>query len=286
MKDIAESVLARLLNIARANGLVYNELLMRYILERIFYRVGKSRYSGKFILKGGNLFVCWQGGFDFRPTMDADMLYRGVGTPEQIKAAFTEICATSAPDDGLQIDVASMTARRILDDAEYGGVRLSFNAHIGRSRTQVQIDVGVGDAVTPAARMADYPTLLDFPAPRLRIYPPETAIAEKFETLVRRGMLNSRMKDFYDIWKLKLLFDYDIDVLGRAIARTFERRKRPIPTGCPVALTERFWSDPVKQKQWQAFLRKSRLDVGNRTLCDIVHEISAFLTPVIDKLNA
>ena len=286
MKDVAESVLARLLNIARANGLVYNELLMRYILERIFYRVGKSRHSGKFILKGGNLFVCWQGGFDFRPTMDADMLYRGVGTPEQIKAAFTEICATSAPDDGLQIDVASMTARRILDDAEYGGVRLSFNANIGRSRTQVQIDVGVGDAVTPTAKMADYPTLLAFPAPRLRIYPPETAIAEKFETLVRRGMLNSRMKDFYDMWKLKSLFDYDIDVLGRAIARTFERRKRPIPTGCPVALTKRFWGDPVKQKQWQAFLRKSRLDVGNRTLCDIVHEISDFLTPVVDKLNA
>ena len=175
---------------------------------------------------------------------------------------------------------------RILEDAEYGGVRLSFNTHIGQSRTRVQIDVGVGDAVTPAAKMADYPTLLDFPAPRLRIYPPETAIAEKFETIVRRGMLNSRMKDFYDIWKLKSLFDYDIDVLGRAIARTFERRKRLIPTECPAALTERFWSDPVKQKQWQAFLRKSRLDVGNRTLRDIVHEISDFLTPVVDKLNA
>ena len=286
MKDIAESVLARLLNIAKANGLVYNELLMRYILERIFYRVGTSSHSGKFILKGGNLFVCWQGDFNLRPTMDADMLYRGVGTPEQLKAAFTEICTVQAPDDGLRIDVASMTAERILDDAEYGGVRLSFNTHIGRSRTRVQIDVGVGDAVTPTARMATYPTLLDFPAPRLRIYPPETVIAEKFETLVRRGMLNSRMKDFYDIWKLQSLFDYDIDVLGKAIARTFERRKRPIPTGHPIALTEKFWSDPVKQKQWQAFLRKSRLDVGNRTLCDIVHEISDFLTPIVNRLNA
>lgn len=285
MKDVAESVLSRLLNIAKANGLVYNELLMRYILERIFYRVGKSRYSGKFILKGGNLFACWQGGFDFRPTMDADMLYRGVGTPEQLKAVFTEICTAPAPDDGLRIDVASMTAERILEDAEYGGVRLSINAHIGKSRTQVQIDIGVGDAVTPTAKMADYPTLLEFPAPRMRIYPPETVIAEKFETLVRRGMLNSRMKDFYDIWKLKSLFDYDIDVLGRAIARTFERRKRPIPTECPIALTERFWSDPGKQKQWQAFLRKSRLNVGNRTLRDIVHEISEFLTPVVNRLN-
>ena len=285
MKDVAESVLARLLNIAKANGLVYNELLMRYILERIFYRVGKSRHSGKFILKGGNLFVFWQGGFDFRPTMDADMLYRGAGTPEQLKAVFTEICAAQTPDDGLRIDITSMTAEHILDDAEYGGVRLSFNVHIGRSRTQVQIDVGVGDAVTPTAKMANYPALLDFPAPRLRMYPPETAIAEKFETLVRRGMINSRMKDFYDIWKLKTLFDYDIEVLGRAIARTFERRKRPIPTECPIALTKRFWSDPVKQKQWQAFLRKSRLDVGNRTLRNIVHEISDFLTPVVNRLN-
>ena len=286
MKDVAESVLARLLDIARANRLVYNELLMRYILERIFYRIGKSGHSGKFILKGGTLFVCWQGGFDHRPTMDADMLYRGVGTPEHLKAVFTEICTVPTPDDGLRIDVASMTAERILEDAEYGGVRLSFNAHIGRSRTQVQIDVGVGDAVTPTAKMAAYPTLLDFPAPRMRIYPPETAIAEKFETLVRRGMLNSRMKDFYDIWKLKTLFDYDINVLGKAIARTFERRKRPIPTERPIALTERFWNDPVKQQQWHAFLRKSRLDVGNRTLHDIIHEISDFLTPVINRLNA
>ena len=144
----------------------------------------------------------------------------------------------------------------------------------------------MGDAVTPTAKMADYPTLLEFPAPRMRIYPPETVIAEKFETLVRRGMLNSRMKDFYDIWKLKSLFDYDIDVLGRAIARTFERRKRPIPAECPVALTERFGNNPAKQKQWKAFLRKSRLDVGSRTLYDIVHEISDFLTPIVNRLNA
>lgn len=281
MKNIAESVLARLRNFSKAHGLVYNQVLMRYILERIFYRIGVSRYAGKMILKGGNLFVCWQGGFDFRPTMDADMLFRGVGTPERLKEVFTEICILDVVGDGLRIDVASLAASPVLEETEYGGVRVTFNAHIGQTRTAVQIDVGVGDAVTPVARRAKYPTLLDFPAPELRMYPPETAIAEKFETMVKRGMVNSRMKDFYDIWKMRSLFSFDSQVLKSAIAKTFARRKRDLPVECPIALTEQFANDPLKQKQWQAFLRKSRLSVGDKTFADIIHDISVFLLSVL-----
>jgi len=281
MKNVADSVLARLRNFAKAHNLVYNEVLMRYVLERIFYRIGMSRYAGKMILKGGNLFVYWQGGFDFRPTMDADMLFRGVGTPDRLKDIFTEICTLDLVDDGLRIDVASIAAIPILEDAEYGGVRVTFNAHVGQARTAVQIDVGVGDAVTPMARKAKYPTLLDFPAPELRMYPPETAIAEKFESLVKRGMVNSRMKDFYDIWKMSSLFDFDAHILKSAIVRTFERRKSLLPMERPVALTESFANDALKQKQWQAFLRKSRLSVGDRTFADIIHDISDFLMSAI-----
>ena len=145
----------------------------------------------------------------------------------------------------------------------------------------MQIDVGVGDAVTPMARKAKYPTLLDFPAPELRMYPPETAIAEKFESLVKRGMVNSRMKDFYDIWKMSSLFDFDAHILKSAIVRTFERRKSLLPVERLVALTESFANDALKQKQWQAFLRKSRLSVGDRTFADIIHDISDFLMSAI-----
>lgn len=187
------------------------------------------------------------------------MLFKDVVTPERLKEVFTEICTLDVVDDGLRIDVASLAASLIL---EYGGVRVTFNAHVGQTRTAVQIDVGVGDAVTPVARRAKYPTLLDFPAPELRMYPPETVIAEKFETIVKRGMVNSRMKDFYDIWKMRNLFSFDSQVLKSAIAKTFARRKRDLPVECPIALTEQFANDPLKRKQWQAFLRKSRLSVG------------------------
>ena len=281
MKNVADSVLARLRNVAKAHGLVYNEVMMRYILERIFYRIGVSRYAGKMILKGGNLFVCWQGGFDSRPTMDADMLFRGEGSPERMKTVFAEICADDSVADGVCVDLPSIKAEQILEETEYGGVRVTFTVRIGQTRTPVQIDVGVGDAVTPSAKKANYPALLDFPAPCLRMYPPETVIAEKFEALVKRGMLNSRMKDFYDIWKLKSLFDYDKAVLKEAIIRTFERRKRELPVDCPVALTEKFASDSLKQKQWSAFLRKSRLDVGGKTFEQVIQEIANFLMPIL-----
>ncbi len=281
MKNIADSVLARLRNFSKAYGLVYNQVLMRYVLERMFYRIGVSRYAGRMILKGGNLFVCWQEGFDFRPTMDADMLFRGTGTPERLKEVFAEICTIQSVDDGLRFDMASLATRPILEEAEYGGVHVTIKAYIGRTVIAVQIDVGVGDAVTPVARRAKYPALLDFPAPELRMYPPETVVAEKFEALVKRGMANSRMKDFYDIWKIKSLFNFDSRMLKSAIVKTFERRKRALPLECPIALTERFANDSLKQKQWQAFLRKSRLSVGDNTLADVIHEISDFLMPVV-----
>ena len=286
MKNLADSVLARLRNFAKARNLIYNEVLMRYILKRIFYRVGASEHAGKLILKGGNLFVFWQNGFDFRPTMDADMLFRGESSPERLKEIFTEICMEESVDDGVRIDIKSIKAEQILEETEYGGIRITFNACIGQTRTPVQIDIGVGDAVTPAARKAEYPTLLDFPAPSIRMYPPETVIAEKFEALVKRGILTSRMKDIYDIWKLKSLFEFDGKVLGEAIFKTFKRRNRTIPVNPPVIFTPEFHESKLKQKQWTAFLRKSRLDVGDKSLSDIIAEIAEFLMPLLKKCRS
>ena len=285
MKNLADSVLARLRNFAKAHNLIYNEVLMRYILERVFYRVGASEYAGKLILKGGNLFVFWQNGFDFRPTMDADMLFRGECSPERLKDVFTEICKDTSVDDGVRIDIKSIKAEQILEETEYGGIRITFIACIGRTRTPVQIDIGVGDAVTPAAKKAEYPTLLDFPAPSIRMYPPETVVAEKFEALVKRGMLTSRMKDIYDIWKLKSLFEFDDKVLGEAISNTFKRRNRTMPVDPPVIFTTEFHESKLKQKQWMAFLRKSRLDVGDKSLSNIIAEVAEFLMPILKKFG-
>ena len=285
MKNLSDSVLARLRNLAKARNLIYNEVLMRYILERVFYRVGVSEYAEKLILKGGNLFVFWQNGFDFRPTMDADMLFRGECSPERLKDVFTEICKDTSVDDGVRIDIKSIKAEQILEETEYGGIRITFIACIGQTRTSVQIDIGVGDAVTPAAKKAEYPTLLDFPAPTIRMYPPETVVAEKVEALVKRGMLTSRMKDIYDIWKLKSLFDFDDKVLGDAISNTFKRRNRTMPVDPPVIFTTEFHESKLKQKQWMAFLRKSRLDVGDKSLSNIIAEVAEFLMPILKKFG-
>ncbi len=280
MKNIAHSILARLANLAREHHLIYNEVLMRYLLERVFYRIGISQYAKYLILKGGNLFVVWQKDFAFRPTMDADMLFQGDASPERLLTMFREIL-TLPCDDGVIVDVETLKYQNIREDTEYGGSRLTFIAHIGTTKTQLQIDIGVGDAITPNAAVHDYPVLLDLPVPQIRMYPPETVIAEKLETMVKREIANSRMKDFYDIWVLQRTFTFDKATLKRAISNTFERRGTPLPTSCPFALTDEFANDKTKQIQWNAFLRKSHLTLGDTTFADIIKNIREFILPIL-----
>jgi hypothetical protein len=151
------------------------------------------------------------------------------------------------------------------------------------ARIPLQIDVGFGDAVTPSATNVRYPTLLDFRAPTLRAYQRETVIAEKFQAMIVLGIANSRMKDFYDLWVLARDFAFDGSPLSRAIRATFRRRQTALPTSAPLALTAEFAADAAKRKQWQAFLRKSKLDVGAR-LTEVVVVLRDFLMPPVQAL--
>ena len=223
-KNVGASVRQRLLNKARETGRPFSELLQYFAMERFLYRLSKSEYADKFVLKGALMLTAWNAPL-LRPTMDIDLLGRIGNDIGAMTAIVREICAGHVePDDGLVFDAATVQGERIAEAAEYEGVRVRFRATLDAARIQMQLDVGFGDIVVPAAVPTTYPTILDLPAPHLLAYSRETAIAEKFEAMVKLGELNSRMKDFFDIWLLSRSFDFDGPRLCEAIEKTFKRR--------------------------------------------------------------
>jgi hypothetical protein len=179
--------------------------------------------------------------------------------------------------DGLVFQAASVSGEEIREDEVYGGVRIKLTAMLAGARVPLQVDIGFGDAITPAAPETDFPTLLDFPAPNLHVYPRETVVAEKFQAMVALGILNSRMKDFYDLWKLSREFAFDGAILGAALKATFIRRQTPVPGTPPVALTAAFYEDEMKQRQWEGFLRKGTLEEKGPSLPEVVAAVREFL---------
>ena len=188
------------------------------------------------------------------------MEFRGEGTPEDLKCVFAEIMSIPM-EDAIRFDLELLSAGYIREDDQYGGVRVTTVAYMGKAKIPVQVDVGIGDAITPTARVSEYPLLLStLPHAKMRMYPPETSVAEKLETLVKRGIENSRMKDFYDLKVLFEIFDFDKAILQSAVRRTFERRQTPMPSGSPTALTDEFATNAKKIAQWKGFCRKSRIE--------------------------
>jgi predicted nucleotidyltransferase component of viral defense system len=268
-------VRARLLRIAHERGEDFQLLLTRYANERLLFRLASSAHSSRFVLKGAALFTVWTGK-PHRATRDVDLLGFGEPGVGPIRETFAEVLKLDVADDGVQFDLDSLQVELIREEQEYGGVRVEVIARVTAAQVRLQVDVGFGDAITPEAKVVDFPALLDFPAPRLRAYPRETVVAEKLEAMVKLGMANSRMKDFYDVAVLARDFDFEGDVLVRAIAATFERRKTPLPDGLPVALTATFAEDLAKKTQWSGFVRKAGiLDAG--TLAETVATVVAFI---------
>jgi len=279
--NIAASVEARLKNIAIERKLDYRFILIRYAHERFLYRLSISPYAKKFVLKGGNLFVIWQKGRNFRPTVDSDMLCFGNAEPQHLREVFQSVCQLEGlPKDGMTFDPNSIEISSIREEAEYGGIRVVFRAHLARARVDLQFDIGTGDAITPAPKLTNFPVLLDGPIPRLKVYPMATAIAEKAQAMVLHGVNNSRMKDFYDIWLLAELFDHKYSTLRQAVCKTFERRNTAMPTLLPDCLSEEFMHLPIKQTQWNAFIRKNRLSEKPENFTLAVSRIRDFLMPV------
>jgi len=284
LKNVAASVHQRLLNRARETGRPFNELLQYYVMERFLYRMSKSSHSDQFVLKGALMMNVWRAPV-LRPTRDIDLLGRIENSIDAIVAVIQEVCIQKVEQpDGVSFDPLTVSGERITEDAIYEGLRVRFRGCVGKSEIPMQLDVGFGDKITPSATVMEYPTILGHPAPRLKGYSRETTIAEKLQAMVKLGELNSRMRDFYDIWLLSQQFDFDGKVMGNAIKKTFSNRRTDISTK-PIAFTESFASDSERQRQWAAFLRRSRLDNAPGNFQQVIETISVFLLPITTALS-
>lgn len=280
------SVFQRLRNLARERGEDVNALLAQYAVERLLYRISRSSQSDRFVLKGAMLFRAWTGSLH-RPTQDVDLLGYGDPEPDRIAESFAAILREVTDEsDGLVFDDAAVIAEEIRGAQEYGGVRVRVPATLGTARVVVQVDVGFGDAITPEATEREFPPLLGHDAPRIRAYPPETAVAEKVEAICSIGIANSRMKDYYDLIAIGRRFDFDGRTLAQAIAATFERRGTPIPTEQPVGLSSRFAEDEQKRTQWSAFVRRTRLPDVPADLGDVLKLVRQFVDPPLTAAGA
>jgi hypothetical protein len=278
--NLPASVRQQLLNLATERKQDFGLVLSRYGLERFLYRLSASPHRDSFVLKGALLLQVWTEE-TYRPTRDLDLLGKGMSNMSYQKV-FSEVCSQDVEDDGLFFPSETIRVERIRDEESYEGVCVRLEARLGNVRIPLQIDVGFGDAIVPAPEELEFPTLLKFHAPKLNAYPKESVVAEKFEAIVKLGMANSRMKDFYDLWVLAQRFQFESFTLAAAIQATFATRKTVLPISLPLALQTDFYKLPSKQTQWAAFLRKSGLNADS-SLEETIRVIREFVMPVVEE---
>lgn len=278
-KNVSASVRARLLNLARSTNRDFQELALRYAVERFLVRLASSAHKDRFILKGAMLYIAWKLD-DKRTTMDLDLLGIGSPDPERLADVFRQICEVETEDDGLLFDKDNVKAAPIREEAIYDGVRVVVRVSLGAMAIRLQVDVGFGDTVVPAAQHSEFPALLAEQGPVVKAYSPETVIAEKFNAMVLLGMANSRMKDYFDIWMLSQNFTLEGTVLREAILNTFAKRQTALPDSEPIGLSEEFSGNGSKLLQWQGFVKRQRRQETAPSLREAVAMAHEFLMPV------
>jgi hypothetical protein len=246
VKNMGASVRQRLLNHGKTTGKPFAEVLQYYAMERFLYRLSVSPHAEKFLLKGALLLTAWHAPIS-RPTMDIDLLGR--------------------TDNGIDFIV-----------------RTVFTGSVDAARVHMQIDIGFGDVVTPGPELLSYPTILDFPPPVLSGYSRETVMAEKLQALTQLRMSNTRMKDYFDLWLLSRQPELNKITLRKAIQRTFENRKMDVEVD-PIGLSATFGTDPAKQVQWIAFLKRSAITEAPTSLAELVEVLRVFFAPILIKLD-
>jgi type I restriction enzyme S subunit len=273
-RDLAASVRERLLRRAKERGEDFQLVLQRYAIERLLFRLSQSPYHGRFVLKGAMLYVVW-GDEAYRPTRDLDLLGYSPAEVGAVAACFRALCAIEVAADGLIFLADSVRAEEIREQAEYGGIRVRLGARLGVARIDVQVDVGFGDVVIPDPKEVEFPVLLDGPAPRIRAYSRESVVAEKLHAAAQLGDTNTRMKDFYDLLTLSRLFPFEGLTLTRAIAATFERRRRPLPDSLPLRAA--FFDSEIRASQWRTYLVRNGLETTLRDFTSVGEALRGFL---------
>ena len=268
VSNIGASVRQRLLNLREKTGEDFIALLTQFAIERFLYRLSCSPAADRFVLKGAMLFRVWSGSLH-RPTKDVDLLAFGEPTPTAVASVIRQILTTAVEDDGIAFDPDSVRVEEIRENEDYGGVRITFIATLDKA------------LITPAAEDRVYPVLMDMAAPRLRMYPVETVVAEKLQAAVKLGMINSRMKDFYDLLVIFRHYPYDDQLLTRAVAHTFACRGTPLPREVPPGLSDEFGSDPTAKRLWRGFLTRMQLVNEPDDFTAVIRTIRERLWPII-----
>jgi hypothetical protein len=281
LTNIPASIRQRLLNEARHSHRPFNELVQYYAIERFLFRLSQSKYAARFILKGALLFTAWKLS-RHRSTMDIDLLGKIRNEAAYIEKVISEICGIDVPEDGVVFDSGSIFTETIAETAEYQGIRVLLSGMLDTIRIKIQIDIGFSDAI-PKPMKLDYPCVLDMPGPRLHCYTPERMIAEKYQAMIHLETINSRMKDFYDIWFLSHVQNFNGSVLAETIQETFRTRQTKLDLQ-PVTFSDPFKKDDLKQKQWKGFLKKVRMEGVPEGFAEVVTRVSEFLLPVTEAL--
>jgi hypothetical protein len=281
-QDLAASIRARLLNLAKAERSDFNNILVRYTLERLLYRLSISPHADSFLLTGALLFTLWYA-LPHRPTRDADLLGFGPSDLASLCNTFRDIAAIPV-DDGLVFNADTVAAKEIRKNAGYAGARVTITAELARARCKAQIDIGFGDAVTPGPVDAVFPVMIGgLPAPQLRAYPVYTVIAEKLHAIVVLGATNTRLKDYLDLSVLLSRENLDAGVLASALEATFHRRSTALPDSVPVGLTDTFANDPLRQGLWTRYLAKNGMPP--RALQVVVNELRMAFLPAFAEAS-
>jgi len=283
IKNIAASTRARLETLARMHGQPFQELLQNYFIERFLYRLSISPHEDRFVLKGALMLEVW-GVSEGRPTKDIDLLGKTANDFDSIIQIISDVCNQRVEDDGVVFDASSARTEAISEDDLYNGVRVVFSTKLEKARTMVQVDIGFSDHVYPSPSKLPYPVILPNNAPVMRGYSKESFVAEKVEAMTKLGMINSRMKDIYDVWLLSRRFSFDGQILADAVHLTFHTRGTRVDPDTKV-FQDMFAKDESKSRQWLAFVKRNRFPECPSTLEQVISELSIFIRPVLMALQ-
>ena len=282
-KNIAKSIKIKLLNLAKKELVDYQQLVIRYLYERLLYRLSISDYNRKFYLKGGTLLYAFEEELS-RPTKDIDFLCVKIKNDmEQIKDIFIEICALPCKEDGVNFDTGTITTETITEGRVYAGINISLVAYLDTIRQVLNIDIGFGDIVVPKPLVISYPALMkELPTATILAYSLESVVAEKFQAMIELSEVNSRFKDFYDVYKILKNHKFSDEILSTAIQTTFHHRNTANIKSHPL-FSKEFAIDEKKNKQWMRFLKKIKQD-DSLTFETVMSLIVTKLKPIYDTI--
>lgn len=270
-----ESIKAKIRNLAKNNNLSSQEVLQMFLFERFLERLSKSDYKSNFVIKGGFL-VSSLIGINNRTTMDMDSTIKGLPLTEENIIKVVNSIINIELNDGIQFEIKDVNYIRESD--EYENFRVSLVANIGKTKNPMKLDLTTGDATTPREIEYSYPCIFHEKNIEVLAYPVETIIAEKYESISKRNITTTRMRDFYDLYTLYNLkkSEIDIDILSTAIIRTSSRRESLETIKIADEIIEDIKNDPYLKELWDVYISENKYigDLSFDNVVDIVKIIS------------